>query len=680
MSYFSKAGVGKFLRFTAVSAAVAVSVAGCVTADDDVLFRNSLVMFEQGQKEQAYGNVKGLCEKFPAEQKFCSEAENFRRALYDEKMELVKQNLSQEPPVPMELLTSADDSIAAAEKYAVTSEELTKYKRISAEYRKFTNDAINAGKEEAQKAFDSGEYIEAYDAIASVKDLDKTALTPIFRNYSDRIFAQLKTKTENLAAKDEWRQAEPVLKKMAEIRPEDPFVKEYSEKAKTASVASYYSEKADRYITDGDLASAISYYTKAVSYPDATDDMKKNLASAKIKLIETDFQKGVELASQDMFKQSYDLFMTANRLMSTLNNDQKHVVKVPAAELNRYYDNMFFHGQKAKQAGAYGLSYFYYRMLSDLAPSYQGLLTERKDVEERILSRALKSIAVIPFKSPVNEPELGLQASSNIMQLLQKQLVDDVKIIERGALEVLLREYELAVAGNSGAASAGADPFKIKSADYLLMGDVLDSRTESNVQKSKRKDRVQVGTEKVLNIEWTDWEKMKAKAEKERTEIPAEPKKFIDKPVYDYAEYDVSFYEKFSFLSISYRVVETSQGRIVYSNTVQSQQEARDEATSGIDMGSYKVPMKVAKLPTDIELSNKVRKENIDKITSQIIEIFKDQDVKYIADAERLESANNLKEAVEMYANGIILMKKKKKDASALEDKAGKYLDVLAAN
>jgi curli biogenesis system outer membrane secretion channel CsgG len=415
-------------------------------------------------------------------------------------------------------------------------------------------------------------------------------------------------------------------------------------------------------------------------YPDATPDMKKALYSAKIKYIELNYAKGLEMASQDMFKQAYDFIISAQTEQKSLPEDQKNLIRVPRVELSKYYDNMFFHGRKSFENGTYGMAYLYLRMLSDMAPAYQSLNSVRKDLEDRILSRALKSIAVIPFKSPVSEPELGLQASANIMQLLQKQLTNDVKIIERGALEVLLREYELAVAGSVAGSTGDADSFKIKSADFLLMGDVLDSRTETNIQKSKRKDRVQVGTDKAVSIEWIDWEKTKERAEKERKTIPEEPKKYIDKPVYDYAEYDVAFYEKFSYLSISYRVVETAQGRVVYSNTVQTQEEAKDEATSGIDMGSYKVPMKVAKLPTDIELSNQVRKENIDKITAQIIELFKDQDVKYIAEAEKLESTGNLKEAVDMYVNGIVLMKKKKKDSAALEDKAGKYLDVLAAN
>ncbi|PLX65895.1 MAG: hypothetical protein C0603_13040 [Denitrovibrio sp.] len=370
--------------------------------------------------------------------------------------------------------------------------------------------------------------------------------------------------------------------------------------------------------------------------------------------------------------------MSAFNTMKNLPLELRTMVSIPKDQLEQYYDNMFFLGQKAMDNGAYGQSYLYLKMLYDLVPSYHGLRSIKKSVEDKVLARALKSIAVIPFKSPVSEPELGLQVTSNIMQILQNTLSDDVKIIERGALEILLREYELAVAG-SAEEQTSTDSFRIKSADYLLMGEVLDSRTETNIQNSKKKVRVKVGENQIRNIEWEDWSREAMQLRKQNRPIPPAPRKYLMKPVYEYAEYDVAFHEKVSYLSISYRVVETSQGRVTYSNTVRAQKEERDEATSGIDIGTYQVNMKAAKLPTDIEMSNEVRKETIDKISSEIMERFKDQDEKYLAEAIKLESSNNIQSAVELYVNAILLKIRKKKDVTELEDKAGKYLDVLTA-
>ena len=667
----------KLIKVSAISAAVAVTAAGCVTQDDQALYSSSVVMFQQGQQEQAYKNLAGLCSKFPEETKFCTDAANFKKQIYDTKMAFVAEKLSAPQPIALDVLSQTDATLRSAEMYASDTNSINSFKNKLYTAKTFTEKTIADAKAKSAVENEAGRYIEAYEAIDSVKHLNASELAPMAQDLSKKAVSELKPQLKEMADSEEWMKAAALADRLTKLAPEDAFIKEYKDKAAQNSSSAYYAAKAEQFTAAGDLKKAIDYYNKAIAYPDASQETKKALSAVQIKLVEFDFANGMELASQDLYKQAYDKLAEAFSVMKGLTIEQRTMIAVPKNDLNRYYDNIFYHGQKAKEAGSLGLAWCYYKMLYDLVPSYAGLLAEKKDVEEKILARSLKSIAVIPFKSPANEPELGLQASSSIMQILQKQLGNDVKIIERGALEVLLREYELAVAGNVSA-NAETDGFKIKSADYLLMGEVLDSRTETNVQNSKRKDRVPIGTEKVRNIEWEDWQKDAEKAKQAGRDLPPEPKKYIEKPVYDYAEYDVSFYDKFSYLSISYRVVETAQGRVSYSNTVQSQKEAKDEATSGIDLGAFKVPMKAAKLPTDIELSNEVRKQVIDKISSQIIDIFKDQDIKYETSAEKLESTNNLKEAVEMYANAIILMKKKQKDTTMLESKVGKYLDVLA--
>lgn len=669
--------VFKFAKYTAVSAVFAASLSACVPQDDQALYTNSLVMFQQGQQEQAYENLMGLCSRFPQDPKFCTDAENFRKHIYESKMSFVREKLGQTGLLPFIVISQSEASLKSAEKYVTDTTEVIRFKARAEEHKKATAQAISSAKERADKEFRAGSYFESYDTIDSVRNLDVQNLAPLAAQYSQSISEALKPSLDEMAAQDKWKQAAPVLDKLSLIAPDSQPVKDYLEKSKANNNPDFFDKKGDELLAASDLKNAIRFYGMALEYPSADQNIKKKLVDSTVKLVEFNFAKGIELSGQDLYKQAYDYLLEAFAQMKTLPIEKRTMIAIPKNDLNKYYDNMFFHGQKAKEKGSLGLAYFYYKMLYDLVPSYQGLLAEKKDVEDKILARSLKSIAVDSFISPSNEPELGLQASAKIMQKLQKELTNDVKVIERRSLDLLLREYELTVAGNA-ANNANTKDFKIHSADYLLFGEVLDSRTETSEQNSKRKDRVVVGTEKVRNIVWEDWKKEAEEAQKNRTEVPAEPPRYIDKPVYDYAEYDVSFHKKFSFLSISYRI-DDSQGKIVHANTVQAHKDVQDEATSGIDLGAYKVPMKVAKLPTNIELSNQVRVEVIDKISAQIIDIFKDQDVKYISSAEKLESSNNLKEAVEMYANAIILMKKKKKDSDTLEDKVGKYLDVLAS-
>jgi len=671
--------IAYLLKYCIIAVFIITAVSACVTAQDEALFNSSLIMAQQGQKEAAYKNIKQLCAKFPTDKRFCLEEEKMEDELYADYMGIVRTKLNSEEAVSKSDLKASEENLSKAALYADGNQEISKYKALLGEHQKKTDEAISTAKSVAAESAATGDFFTAYDAVMNVKRLDPADIGPLENDYGHKAISTNLPEAEKLIAEDNLKEARELLGKMIAIDPNNSKIKQYLELAEKNDTAEYYMGKGDEAIDIGELEVALKYYKKALAFPDARQQAQKAIDNTRVQIIEVSFLKGVDFASQELNKQAYDNFMFAFEVMKSLPLELRTMVAIPKDDLEQYYDNLYFLGQKAMDESAFGQSYLYFNMLSDLSPSYHGLREIKQTVEDKVLARALKSIAVIPFKSPANEPELGLQVTSNIMQILQRKLNNDVKIIERGALEILLREYELAVAGNISEQQTDPNAFRIKSADYLLMGEVLDSRTETNIQNSKKKVRVKVSENKVRNIEWEDWAKEADRLRAKNKPVTAvEPVKYLMKPVYDYAEYDVSFHEKVSYLSISYRVVETSQGRITYSNTVRAQKEARDEATSGIDIGSYKIDMKAAKLPTDIELSNEVRKETIDKISEQVRERFKDQDERYLAEAERLESSNNLKEAVEMYVNSILLKVKKGKDVAEIEDKAGKYLDVLS--
>lgn len=670
--------ISNLIKYCSLAVLITFTLSACVTAQDEELFNSSLIMAQQGNKEAAFENIKKLCAKFPQDKRFCQEEETLENELYNDKMSFVRAKLDS-TMVSVSDLKASEEMLNKAALYADGNPEVAKYRNMLTAQKKATADAVSQAKTASADKAAEGDFFGAYYAVAKVKELNTPELGPLADEYGAKAIDMNMPDAEKLIAEDNLKEAKELLSKMAAVDPANTKVQQYLKLAEQNDTADYYMSKGDAAVDNGELETALNYYKKALAFPDARQTAQRAIDNTRSQIIEVSFMNGVDFASQDLNKQAYDNFMFAFSTMKQLPLELRTMVSIPKDELEMYYDNMFFLGQKALDEGAYGQSYLYFNMLKDLSPTYLGLREIRKTVEDKVLARALKSIAVIPFKSPVSEPELGLQVTSNIMQILQNALNNDVKIIERGALEILLREYELAVAGSIGGQDSNPDSFKIKSADYLLMGEVLDSRTETNIQNSKKKVRVKVSENKIRNIEWEDWNKeAQALRAKNRPVTAPEPQKYVMQPVFDYAEYDVSFHEKVSYLSISYRVVETSQGRITYSNTVRAQKEAKDEATSGIDLGAYKVDMKAANLPTDIELSNDVRKETIDKISSQVQELFKEQDEKYLAQAERLEASNNLKEAVEMYVNSILLKVKKGKDVAELEDKAGKYLDVLS--
>ena len=652
------------LCVTALFAIAALTA--CVSEQDEALYRQSMTMLQKGNKEAAYKNINRLCTEFPSDKRFCAEEEALKEELYNENMTFVRSKLGQSV-VSVSELSVSEERLNKAELYSNGTPEISKYRTLLAGHKQKTSEAVESAKLAIAHNAENGDYFSAYKAASEAKELDSALFGPIADEYGAKFISMGISEVEKMIAEDNLREAKELLSKMILISPENPKVKKYVQLVEKNDTAEYYMSKGDEAIEIDEPQHALAYYKKALAFPDMRQQAQRAIDNARMQIVRYGFMQGAELASQDLNYQAYDSFKSAFSTMKDIPFDLRIKISIPKEELKDYYDNLFYLGQKAYDETSFGQAYLYFTMLYDLSPSYLGLRDIRKSAEENILDRSMKKLELHQFRSPENDPEAGLRVTSAIMQMLMRSTGDDVKIIES------------AVADKADEQPADDIAVEANGADFLLMGEVLDSKIETNIQNSKKKVRVKVSENKVRNIEWDDWnreaEKLKAKNQPVTT---PEPEKYIMQPVYDYADYDVAFHEKTSYLSVNYRVVEVSDGEVVYGNTVRAQKEARDESTSGIDLGSYKVEMKVANLPTDVEMSNDVLSEAAKKISSQIKDLFKDQDEKYLSEAEALESSDNLKEAVEMYANAILLKEKKGKDVSELMDKASKYLDVLS--
>ena len=105
--------------------------------------------------------------------------------------------------------------------------------------------------------------------------------------------------------------------------------------------------------------------------------------------------------------------------------------------------------------------------------------------------------------------------------------------------------------------------------------------------------------------------------------------------------------------------------------------EAIDESSEGVEIGDFKIPFKVAQLPTDAELLKKAQNEAIAKIRDETKEIFKDSEGKYLKQAKDLEKDNNIVDSIEKYVDAIMIMKRKKLPSDDLEQRIMKYVDAI---
>ncbi|MEF3255253.1 MAG: CsgG/HfaB family protein, partial [Deferribacterales bacterium] len=472
---------------------------------------------------------------------------------------------------------------------------------------------------------------------------------------------------------DDWFNATPLINQLYEIDKNYQNIESLYEEAKVKNSADYYLGKADKAKREKKIDLAISFYDIAMKYPEDQVRVRELYIKSLAEFAELFFQTGIDFAQQDFVWQAYDNIRKAYDVINKIPVEKRRLVNIPKKELSRYYDNLYLKAKKSEDAGKLGLTYLYYRLLFNLNPTYPDIKENIKKLENKILNRAVKSLAVIPFKSPKNAPDAGGLFTSNIMLSLYNELKDDLKIIERESTDILLKEFELNLAAQSSQKTAG---LKIVSADYFLLGDVLDYKVESSTQEGKKSVRVKTRTDIVTNPEYEEWFRLYGKMQQEGNGVPTPPSKTIEKPVFEDVKYAIKYFKKVAVISISYRIVDVN-GKLIHTGIVDIKKDAVDEASEGVEIGDFKIPFKVAQLPTDTELLKKAQDEAINKIKSETKNIFKNSEEKYISQAKEYEKDNNIVEAIERYVDGILIMKRKKIPSEKIEESIIKYLDSI---
>ncbi|MDH4101710.1 MAG: hypothetical protein OEV28_14190, partial [Nitrospirota bacterium] len=368
--------------------------------------------------------------------------------------------------------------------------------------------------------------------------------------------------------------------------------------------------------------------------------------------------------------QAYLMFMKADGYYRDVPFKDQLLVQKPTKVINQFVDALNASVTKEDEKGNFGLAYQLLKIIAEVEPHFPGIKNRLAVATDKLAQRAIKGLAVIPFKSPSYSPEAGKIFSSNIMFYLHKNLRPDIKVVEREAIETIIKESELKHAGDD---SGGNGALNISGVDYFLLGDVLDYKIETSNRDVQKSVRAQTRTERVRNPDYDSWLVTK---ERLGDKAPAAPPMSVDKPVIEEIRYKITYYKKVAMADISYKVVDI-KGKIINANVIKFKEEASDEGTDGIDAGDFKVPVRFADVPSDIELMGRVQVQAIDKIGEELKAMLGNPEKRYFNEAARLEKDGNIRESIERYSDAEIIYSKKGLDANEITLKYGKLLDSI---
>lgn len=663
----------RFLVFVLVSIFLTLSCAPDPFRDS---FENAKKLASANRLEEAHEIYKDLCQKVPENKEYCEEFNKLNLLIFNKKYRETTDKISylksKTPLIPIPDIINLEDDVKKLYSYNLEKSKIDTLAGQIANEKSLSDSRKTLVLKDSENYFNQKEYSKAVKLLRENAYLDPALFDLKINEYKNIALSTLYPQILKLTDNDDWLHATPMIVQVYDIDSSYQNIASLFEESKTKNTADYYLKKAEESKKQKKLDQAISYYDIAMQYPDDVARVRELYIKSLAEFAEMYFQLGIDYAQQDFVWQSYENIKKAYDIIKKIPVEKRGMIKVPKKELNKYYDNLYLKAKKSEDAGKIGLTYLYYRILFSLNPTYPDIKDNLKKLEEKVLARAIKSLAIIPFKSPKNAPDAGGLFTSNIMLSLYNELKDDLKIIERESTDVLIKEFEL----NLAAQSQKQGGLKIASADYFLLGDVLDYKVESSTQEGKKSVRVKTRVDILPNPEYEEWQKISAKLQQEGKEVPPAPSRTIEKPVFEDIKYAVKYFKKVAVISISYRIVDVN-GKLIHTGIVDIKKDAVDESSEGVEIGDFKIPFKVAQLPTDSEILKKAQDEAIAKIKNETKNIFKNAEEKYINQGKDYEKDNNIVEALERYVDGIMIMKRKNISSETLEERIIKYMDAI---
>jgi len=388
---------------------------------------------------------------------------------------------------------------------------------------------------------------------------------------------------------------------------------------------------------------------------DCFGDIKDGLAAEAAPMAEAFGVMGQESVAAGDLASAYRRYQDAKVISNLLldRNPQLPGISAFVKKVDRRY-------QKAFAAGEYGVAWGLLNVMTEFGPTTPQIRQRLRQTRDEIARRAVRGLTAYPFEDPAtSSTKVGDAVSSKVVQHIFRTIPSDVRIVEREQLERILEECE-----RRGTCS------ELDTADFIVQGSILDAKVETTSKVGRETRRVKTGQESVVNPEFTTWQQLR-----DRDDVP-QPPRTIRRDVTEDVTIEVNNVRKVGIISVSYRVVEASSGRVLFTDSIQTKQEFEDEGRQGVQLGDYIQETDFVELPPDIEilsgadgLADKISEE----IGVKLVDFLQDPEEQYSKEAERFVNEGDHLGAARKAAYSIVLRELKSKEMGSLKGDLKSY-------
>ncbi len=302
-----------------------------------------------------------------------------------------------------------------------------------------------------------------------------------------------------------------------------------------------------------------------------------------------------------------------------------------------FVDRIYRGYDRAKTEGLWGLALGHLLIAQEFDPARQTLANDLRVANEQNNAVAIRSAAISPFSNASGSADYSGAVATNITGNLFKTIPNDVRIIAWDT------------ARNGGI-------------DYNISGSIDEARVETNENTTRKSERVLTEKNAVSrNPRYDDWLKL---SERERKRIP-QPAPQLAADRYEDISYNVTELRKVGYFSVAFRIIEAASGKVVYTDKVTVKKDFADQGNEGVARGTFNLPAKSPKLPSDIEILNQLAAEASAEIGKRLTAQLGNLELRYAEAGKRAAAANTPVEAAQYYALAVTVAQRKGIDSAA---------------
>ena len=644
----------------------------CATGKKE--YESGMQLGEEGKYQAAITSLEQAIDKEPKN-------EEYKQALIELKdrrtKELVRQaekELRSEPRITITAINKSEVKLAEAEKINPHHPAVFGFRETLREAEEVLLANVTKLYSEAITQTQQKEWLKAYDGFQQIQD--------IYPGFDDsvRLMTQaaeqgalgLYKEGKVLFDKEDYKESAKYFRRALKLQADHQPSQEYLALALKRDTKAYFINQGEKAVQDQNWNQAEKAYRRALNYDTGDQSVKQALSNIKHKAAFYYMRESrAHMYAGWLFK-AFESFETA--LLYAKNAEHKeletHLISL-AKELTTQAGSW---AERFKEDGNYGSAWFWYEKIKTVDPDYPDVFYFIYAMEEEILQRLKKTIAVFDFGSPSNAPDAGMIFANSLGTFLFKSADKDIKILERGNLQTIL---EVLKQGQKDLTSAKTteEMSRVYGIDVAVMGSVLRYNVDTTSYSDIKTATYQVKkTEE--NIEYLNWKARNPNPTKEQLEQAPAP--FIHNLVDVEKEYKVSTHKKVAFVTVTFRIMDVNTGEDILIDTLLRSKTVIDGTSAGVEKAGIKFdPLEIA---TDTELLQELTQEVVSELGNKSLEPMKDLEKTYFETGEKHLLRHDKIMAAESFANAIFNTKLKQLQKSPISVKSIKKLEDIFRN